>query len=149
MNARMTYYPGQLQGRNYWFTNPAAPVISPFGGSFPSATSATLTSANGGTVRRSHFNTLSFSHPLLSLQIYYRLDGQDPRDIGGAVNSLAQTTSGSVSISAPGRLCSRVQVGTTWRSANPFLYLPRLSYLYSLCLVPSNAQTSSWTALSL
>jgi hypothetical protein len=60
----MNYYPQQLINRGLWFTDPPAPIIAPFGGSYPSAQDITIL-GNGGQVVHPLYYNYNFSLPFI------------------------------------------------------------------------------------
>ena len=85
----------QLRNRGY-FPALAAPTLAPTPGTVPQGTIVTLTQS-----------------PVVGV-IYYTLDGTDPRNFGGVLNSAAQVWPGSLTLLNSVRLRARVKDGATW-----------------------------------
>ncbi len=66
-------------------------------------------------------------------RIYYTLDGQDPREVGGAINPLAQTWNAEsvVSLTSDTKVMARVWTGTEWSA------LTEANFLVGEAIVPT------------
>jgi hypothetical protein len=80
-----------------------APTVSPAGGEVPADTSVTLEAAAG--------------------QIYYTLDGTDPREAGGAIAAGAQVYAGALAIASSTTLSARVWTDEGWSALVELAFL--------------------------
>jgi len=98
---------------NNYFPNRSAIVLQQLRnrGLFPSV-NAPVFSRMGGEVPDGY--ALELHHTNASGVIYFTIDGSDPRLLGGAVNSSAQSYSVPLIINAPLYIRARVLTGTNW-----------------------------------
>lgn len=104
-----TYFPQRwafmltaLQGQGLYPTL-AAPVFSRHGGSYPAGFELTVTAPG---------------------EIWYTLDGSDPRLPGGGINGSALLYTGPVALSGTVRVKARTRSGGTWSALNEALFAP-------------------------
>ncbi|MGJ8724958.1 MAG: lamin tail domain-containing protein [Roseibacillus sp.] len=102
----------QLQAYNHDGSKPLYPLID-----------APVYSQNGGAAVVG-FN-LGITNPNSSGIVYYTTDGSDPRLVGGTVNSNANISNGSATLTQSGRVKSRVYnpSTSTWSALNDFGFI--------------------------
>ena len=82
------------------YTTLGAPQFNQFGGEVAEGFGLTMSTTSGGAT------------------IWYTTNGNDPRQLGGAVSSSATAFSGSVIIDGNTTIKARTRVGSTWSAAN-------------------------------
>ena len=102
----------QLRAYDHEGSKPLYPLID-----------APVYSQNGGSEPLGFM--LGITNPNSSGAVYYTTDGSDPRLVGGTVNSTANLSSGSVTLTQSGRVKSRVfdSSSSTWSALNDFEFI--------------------------
>jgi len=108
---------------NTWFPPRAAIVLAQLrGDSLWPAIAAPAFSQLGGDVPEGY--ALEIPHTNATGAVFFTLDGNDPRAVGGAVAGSAQSYSGPIIINAPTRVRARVLTGTNWSAILEYTFFP-------------------------